>query len=133
MPTLQEQIDAAEATAAALKQQKVNEDGAPISKQHLDDVISGVKPAVAGKTPVALTNIAAKGIMTEVDAIDGDWCVVVLPTDTAKGADLALLKALCAVMQKDGAQVVSLGDPVKVRWGKHKLALALTEFEGFFA
>ena len=133
MSTLQEQIDTAQATADALKQKKVNEDGAPITKQHVDDVIAGVVPVVGGQEPVALTNIAARGITTEVDVIDGDWCVLVLPTDTATGDALVLLKAFAATLQAGGAQVVSIGDPVKIR-GKHLfLETSLAQFETFFA
>jgi hypothetical protein len=118
MAVTQKEIDDAQAAADLLRQQKVNEDGAPISQKFLDDVIAGTVTAPGASAPKALANIAAKGITTEADVVDGEWVTISLPTDTATAADKVLLKAFCATLQAKGAQLVSLGDPVKLRWGK---------------
>ena len=140
MATLQEQIDAAEATAAALRQQQINETDAPISKQFVDDVMNGVlaiKPpdpeqSVTGEPLVDCTKMKGKGITVSLDPQDGQWCIVNLPIG-APSPDNAFLHGFAAELQLCGGQRVDLnGDagPMEIRCHHKKAARLIYDYEG---
>ena len=143
MPTQQE-IDAAQAAVDALKQQKVNEDGAPVSKQYVDDVMNGVvainpAPDTEGnpkEVPTETTNIKAKGITTSLDVVDGEWVELTLPLSGTVD-DKALMRSFHAVLIANaGGQRIDLngdGGPIVVRLQHKKAARYLKDFEAFFA
>ena len=138
MPTLTEQIATQESALALLKQQAINEGEAPVSKKLVDDVMNGVVALKLGEDAVDCTNMKSKGVTTALDAVDGQWVTVTLPTNTAVGDAKALLFAQHAVLTSGpmGGQRIDLnGDtgPIEIRLHHKKLARWIYESEKTFA
>ena len=82
--------------------------------------------------------MTAKGVVTGLDVVDGEWVELTLPIDTATSDDKALLRSFHAVLTSEdiGGQRVDLngdGGPIVVRLHHKKAARCMKDFEAFFA
>lgn len=137
MATLQEQISEQEASLAALKQRAVNESEAPVSRQFVEDVLNGVA-AMGGEPNVDCVNMKAKGITTGIDAVDGGWVTITLPTNTATGDVKALLLAQYGILTSPtmkGERIDPNEDagPIVIRLNHLKAARWIYDSEKTFA